>query len=284
MMRIKVASDLHLEFSDVFLPNNENADVLVLAGDILVADDLHRHPIVPENCKLGPRQEAANRYRQFLARVSRDYPQVVYVAGNHEFYNGKWHATLDYLQHECNKYPNINFLEGQSCKIQNVTFVGGTLWTNINKGDPYAIYQLKNSINDFKQIRNDRRHYSVLDPVDTIIRHTSTLESFQNIIATVRSATEPTSPIVVVTHHTPSSLSINAKYNVNDPNNYAYYSDLSEFILDHPEIAVWCCGHTHHAHQYYIGETRVVCNPRGYASSRHNAENSNWNQQLIVEV
>jgi len=47
--------------------------------------------------------------------------------------------------------------------------------------------------------------------------------------------------------------------------NGAYSSDLSEFILDRPQIKVWTHGHTHDTFDYMVGTTRVLCNPRGYA-------------------
>jgi predicted phosphodiesterase len=39
-MKIAVCSDLHLEFGPISLENTENADVLILSGDICVANDL----------------------------------------------------------------------------------------------------------------------------------------------------------------------------------------------------------------------------------------------------
>ena len=43
-MKIALCSDLHLEFEDVDLKNTENAEVLILSGDIMLAEDLHNHP------------------------------------------------------------------------------------------------------------------------------------------------------------------------------------------------------------------------------------------------
>ena len=40
MMKVAVCSDLHLEFADIDLKNEQGADVLVLSGDICVAKDL----------------------------------------------------------------------------------------------------------------------------------------------------------------------------------------------------------------------------------------------------
>ena len=39
-MKIGVCSDLHLEFGDLMLKNEDNVDVLILSGDILVENDL----------------------------------------------------------------------------------------------------------------------------------------------------------------------------------------------------------------------------------------------------
>ena len=55
--------------------------------------------------------------------------------------------------------------------------------------------------------------------------------------------------------------------------NGAYSSDLSEFILDHPEIKVWTHGHTHDNFDYIVGECRIICNPRGYKGYEQQAEN-----------
>jgi hypothetical protein len=44
-------------------------------------------------------------------------------------------------------------------------------------------------------------------------------------------------------------------------------------MLDHPQIKLWTHGHTHHEFEYVIGETKVVCNPRGYIGYEANATN-----------
>jgi hypothetical protein len=46
--------------------------------------------------------------------------------------------------------------------------------------------------------------------------------------------------------------------------NGGYHSRLSDFILDHPNIKVWCHGHMHNFTDYMVGDTRVLANPRGY--------------------
>jgi len=264
-MKIALASDLHLEFQDIDLPNTESAHVLILSGDIMVAEDLHRHsapdPYEPGGLtKFSHRLAAAQRYRGFLDRVSQAYPHVVYVAGNHEFYHGRWHRTLDVLSEECARYPNVYFLERGVKTIDDVTFIGGTLWTNMNRQDPLTLHAAQDLMNDYKVIVNETAGYSKLKPADTCVRHREMLGYIKTMVAE-----QHETKFVVVGHHAPTPLSMHPRY-ANDPlMNGAYHSDLSEFILDRPQIKLWTHGHTHHPFDYMMGSTRVVCNPRGYA-------------------
>lgn len=291
-MKIKVVSDLHLEFSDITIPN-DGADVLVLSGDIMIAEDLHDHKIQAVDpyaygdlAGLGRRQEAALRYRAFLKRVSQEFSDVVYVAGNHEFYHGKWTKSPEYLREECEAcavYNNIHFLERDCVKIGDVTFVGGTLWTNMNKGDPMTLHAVRDMMNDFKLIRDDSKGYTSLKPATTMERHRKTLDYIRQVALNMRERQNPAERLVVVGHHSPSHLSVHPMYKNDYLMNGAYHSELSEFILDHPEIVLWTHGHTHHPFDYMIGDTRIVCNPRGYETESY-GEETGWNPNFIVEV
>ena len=95
-MKIKLVSDLHLEFSDINIQNDQDYDVLILGGDICIAQDLHDHPepantadqaAIANGTGLGRRQQKAQRFRDFLKRCSFQFPHVIYIMGNHEFYN-----------------------------------------------------------------------------------------------------------------------------------------------------------------------------------------------------
>ena len=284
-MKITVASDLHLEFSDCFDLKNENgADVLILSGDIMIAEDLHDHPHVPSIYEygsfadLGRKQQRVQTFRDFLKRCSFNFPDVVYVAGNHEFYNGKFHKGIQYLREQCAEYPNVHFLERDCVKIQDVTFVGGTLWTDMNKGDPLTLHAVRDMMNDFRIIRNDEKGYSSLKPADTVVRHRQTLDYIRSVVAEKHDE-----KFVVVGHHSPSTKSIHPRYAHDSLMNGAYHSDLSEFIMDHPQIKLWTHGHTHHCFDYTIGETRIVCNPRGYHSDGY-SEETGWDPNIILEV
>ena len=265
-MKVAVCSDLHLEFQDLNLQNTEGANVLILSGDILVAEDLHQHPEMTYGMysqvnlqDLGRRQASAQRFRDFLKRCSFQFPHVVYVAGNHEFYHGKWKATLQYLRDECAKFNNVYFLENDVKVIDDTTFIGATLWTDMNKGDPLTLHAINDMMNDFRIIRNDEHGYTKLRPAHAMYRHQQTISYLKAILPDMKDR-----KIVFVGHHAPSKQSTHPKY-VNDYlMNGGYSSDLSEFILDHPEIVLWTHGHTHDPFDYMIGTTRIVCNPRGY--------------------
>jgi hypothetical protein len=284
-MRIKVVSDLHLEFSDINIKNDNNYDVLILSGDICIAEDLHSHPDVVDYHSttfppLGRKQLSALRYRDFFSRVSFQFPEVIYVAGNHEFYNGKWHASLDHLREHCSKYKNITFMENDNKRIGDFIFLGGSLWTDCNNNDPITMNVIKDSMNDFRIIHNDKNNYSKLRPWETVVRHKETLE----YIKLITSLGEPGQKYVVVTHHTPSFQSCAEQYKGDKFINGAYHSELSEFILDNQQIVLWTHGHTHHPFDYMIGNTRVVCNPRGYEDNKGYAENTGWNPDILIEI
>ncbi len=284
-MKITLVSDLHLEFSDCYdIKNENNADVLFLGGDIMISEDLHDHLHVPSIyeygsfAELGRKQKRVQTFRDFLTRMSNLFPHVVYVMGNHEFYHGKWVKGIQYMRETCAAYPNVHFLERDSVKIDDVTFVGGTLWTNMNKGDPLTLHAVRDMMNDFRIIKNDEKGYTNLKPMDTAIRHRETLEYIRSVIAERHDE-----KFVVVGHHSPSFQSVHEGYKNETLMNGAYHSDLSEFILDHPQIKLWTHGHTHHCFDYTIGETRIVCNPRGYHSDGY-SENTGWNPNIILEV
>ena len=281
-MKIKVVSDLHLEFADINIKNDEGCDVLILSGDIMVAQDLHDHPHMDYGmysnanlADLGRRQQTALRFRDFLKRCSFQFPHVVYVAGNHEFYHGKWNQTLTILAEECAKYPNIYFLERSMKRIDDVIFVGGTLWTDMDKANPLVLHAARDMMNDFRIIRKEFDGYTKLKPADTVYRHRDTLGYIEEIVG--RKEVEK---YVVVGHHSPSYQSVHETYRSDTLMNSCYHSELGNFIADRPQIKLWTHGHTHFPFDYMIGETRIVCNPRGYDGY----EETGWNPNIVLEI
>jgi Icc-related predicted phosphoesterase len=238
-MRIALASDVHLEFGYWEPVNPENADVLILSGDILVASKIKDN----------------NTFTDFLKQCKDNYKEVVYVAGNHEHYHGNFKENFSILSEESSRV-GIHYLEKSHVEIGEYLFIGGTIWTDLNKGDPYTLYDVSRYMNDYRLIYNLD---SLLRPEDTIEEHKNTLAYFKAVLSANRNK-----KAIVVGHHAPSKLSVKPRYEKDATINGAYNSDLSEFILDNQNIKLWTHGHTHDCFEYMIGETKVVCNPRGY--------------------
>ena len=114
-MKIAVASDLHLEFDDIALTNTENADVLVLAGDICTVKHYHSRP------------EMEKSYGEFFKACSEQFPHVVYVVGNHEHYNYQFNYTVNDLKRKLAHYENIHVLDNETFELENKMFIGSTL-------------------------------------------------------------------------------------------------------------------------------------------------------------
>ena len=269
-MKIAVCSDLHLEFSDLLIKNEENADVLILSGDILVERDLAMYD--RRQIELGFMQNRSVRFHEFFDRVCFQFPNVIYVAGNHEHYHGDFAVTINELKRKLAHHKNLHILDKEVFVLDDVTFVGGTLWTDMNKEDPLTLYHIKKMMNDFRCVMNTNREVHFRDeegkfhtrpakfcPEDAVEDHKKMLGYIRSVVAEKHEE-----KFVVVGHHTPSFQSMAKKYIGDDLMNGGYHSDLSEFILDHPQIKLWTHGHTHELFDYTIGETRVVCNPRGY--------------------
>jgi hypothetical protein len=182
------------------------------------------------------------------------------------------------MREELAKYPNIYMLENDTKVIDDVTFVGGTLWTNMNKGDPLTMHAIEGMMNDFRIIKNDKRNYASMSARDVADRHARTLQYFRSVLAEQHDR-----KFVVVGHHSPSFQSMHPMYQAQTLMNGGYHSDLSEFIMDHPQIKLWTHGHTHHPFDYVIGETRIVCNPRGYENDGY-SEQTGWNPNIVLEV
>lgn len=283
MMKVALCSDLHLEFADLDIQNTENADVLVLAGDIMLAGDLHDFAADQVNPDWGniipPRAKKAQQYRDFLRRCSERFPHVLFVAGNHEFYNFKWEQTLVTLREECDKFPNVHFMENDTFVLEDVTFIGATLWTDMNRGDPLTVQHVGSMMNDYRIIRVESRNYARLTPYDTVKRHRHTLDYIRHV-----TAGRHDDKFFVVGHMAPSKLSTHPRYSDDTLMNGGYSSDLSEFILDRPQIRVWVHGHTHDPFDYLVGRTRIVANPRGYVGYERGSQQDDPYYPQIIEI
>jgi Icc-related predicted phosphoesterase len=254
-MIVHLVSDLHLDVSGhLELPGG---DVLILAGDICEAKELSKEF---HSTKLMDRKPGAFPCHDFFEFEVPKYKKVFYVLGNHEHYRGRLDKTQSLL--ESMMPPNVTILEDQVVEYEGVMFMGATLWTDMNKGDPITVHSIKSFMNDYKVIQNfypAKSLYHKLTPEHTVAIHRKTKQYFKAVLEMNRDK-----PFVVITHMAPSYMSINEKFKHDHTMNGGYASDMSEFILDNENIKVWVHGHMHDPVDYMIGETRVISNPRGY--------------------
>jgi Icc-related predicted phosphoesterase len=265
-MKINVISDLHLDFADLALPGG---DVLILSGDICEARHLKRDMYNPDMVMLEHERtdQRPDRYYRFFEEECSKYREVVMVMGNHEHYGFQYQKTY---AHIANQLPaNVTLLENQTHTIDDVVFVGATLWTDMNKMDALTMFHMKSAMNDYRQVTmfNETKNvYHRLDPERTVADHYRSKKFIEDTVTA-----DPGKKYVVVTHHAPSKASIKPKYAGDTLMNGAYSSDLSDIMLDNPQIRLWTHGHTHDVFDYMIGQTRVICNPRGYQNYEERA-------------
>lgn len=254
-MKIAIASDIHLEFGDINLKNEEDADVLILAGDICVARHL--------------RTERGDRYRDFFKRVAFQFPTVLYVMGNHEHYSNTFSHTEFNLVEMLAPFENVHLLNRSTWSNGEVAFIGATLWTDMNGMDQYTLHMIGDRMTDFRAIKREYTGESGahrFTPEFTVQQHMKD----KQFIEAIYKAT-PRKKIVVITHHAPSFQSIHEQYKNDTMMNGAFASSLDHMIED-SRISLWVHGHMHNEFDYMIGDTRVVCNPRGYIQHEARAD------------
>lgn len=270
-MRIQLVSDLHLEFAPLNIMNEGNTDVLILSGDICVAQYFRRGPA-------SPKKTIADEWRVFFENCANEFSYVIYVLGNHEHYSGRFDDTVETLRMALCDLPNIYILDQTHVDIGDIQFFGSTLWTDFNDGMWSAKLAVKGALNDYSCIqRNKKGLYRKLSPDDTELYHRQTLVNLDHHV-------RQHDKIVFVGHHAPSWRSIEPKYQTAGLLNYGYYSNLDNWIADRPQIKLWTHGHVHSSHDYMIADTRIACNPRGYATPSGKNENELFDPNKVFEV
>jgi len=266
-MKINLISDCHINFEDLTLPGG---DVLIMAGDIMEAGHLRRADNAKKDTFL------ADRYRRFINEELVKYRHVIYIAGNHEHYNNSYEDTFARLRREMP--ANTHFLEAESITIDDVHFFAGTFWTDMNKRDPISMQVIKQGMADFTVIKHgdsikvdtmygDAYYTNKFTPSFAAGIFSDTIDKLKDFLDEHKD-----DKVVVVSHHAPSPLSINEKYKDDFHMNFGYHSNLTEFIMDHPQIKVWVHGHMHDPVDYMIESTRILSNPRGYKGYEEQAE------------
>jgi Icc-related predicted phosphoesterase len=263
-MKISYVSDLHLEFLDwPDFSNEPGGDVLLLAGDITTAAMLRPHRT----------DKDARKHSKYMKKFKKDlidkYDAVYMVMGNHEHYNSIFGNTKQEL---IDGFANleltkIRILDNDTVKIHDWTLVGATLWTDFFKGNSFAMWDVERKMNDYKLIgKEDVKDMNYFNRTSNRKIDAEFILNQHNISrAYIEEVIKNNDKVIVMTHHAPTHLSLNQEHSGNSLD-FAYFSNLSDLILDNPSIKYWIHGHTHMNVDYVVGdsECRVLSNQRGY--------------------
>jgi len=134
MTKLLLLSDLHFEF-DRDMPEfveglDNDVDVLVLAGDITVNDQIE----------------------DTLGLFCGRFENVVFVPGNHEYYHSSPQAISDIRDRCLKRHANLDWLNNNVAVINGQRFLGSTGWFRDHPTNfPYERNMSDfNVINDFK--------------------------------------------------------------------------------------------------------------------------------------
>ena len=277
-MKFTLISDVHVDINPWdwrLLDNCDPSIPMVVAGDI--DND------VRATCR-------------WILQLRQRFPRVIWVAGNHDFYNLGFHQTrlvgdpafealwpspktvpeiVDHYR-RWSQAHDIHFLHRSSVTMDGVEFVGTTGWHDFVAGEPISFEDQIQAWN--RGIRDSRViDWAVSFPEVPWQRmmHEARLEAD----ALSHMVMNNDLPKVVVTHHIPQRSFVMKKP---DPGwnalNGSFCNTLLETVQD-PSIRVWCFGHTHMTWDHDLGGVRYVCNPRGYPN-----EVPNWQPREIEVV
>lgn len=169
------------------------------------------------------------------------------------------------------KTPWDGIEQTKSIYTHKLHIAGCTLWTDFNLNDDpdRAMLDARHCMNDY--------YKSVFSQTGIPLRPIHTQEwHYQHVswLGQVGGVAD-----IILTHHAPSAKSINARYHGYPDSvlNPCFASNL-DWLVEQLAPKYWIHGHMHDPTEYKIGETTVLCNPKGYPR-----ENPHWDW-LYLEV
>jgi predicted phosphodiesterase len=238
-MKIQICSDLHLEMRSDYQLKLTDSDIIILAGDIAVGLDGLKFAI--------SQSQLHNK-------------KVIYLAGNHEFYHHDYSELLTAIRELAKQYEQVHFLELDELIIDDVRFLGTTLWTDYlgNGSDSRELNMsaVESALNDHRLIRNTYRHFTTEDAL--------TLNKAAKKWLTHKLAEPFSGKTVVITHHAPSLICQHPHFQYS-PIATGFLSDMDGLVA---KADMWVFGHTHANVDTHIGKCRLISNQAGYPMER----------------
>lgn len=260
-MKVWVFSDLHMPNADVSIESVlgpiPDADVCVVPGDLIE----------------GRPDDAVRWLDAYVAPVM----PVVYVPGNHEFYN-PFRSMVENrakAQRAAERTDGrVHVLDDAAVDIAGTRFIGSTLWTDLEimGSDPESMAYAARAVAESPDRQIVHEGDEAWTPRLARQQH---LQSRSWLDGQLLLADRP---VVVVTHHAPHPQSISWRFR-QDMETAGYASDLSD-LIDRHRPPLWIHGHMHESLDYGVGSTRIVCNPKGY--DRENA--SGFDPAMVLDI
>ncbi len=241
-MKFQVLSDLHLEFFtsfdakfDFISSLKTDADYVLLAGDISTGKNIV----------------------QDYNLVADILGEIIYIAGNHEYYYSSKQHIDNLLTHDVDGM----FLNDQTVKIGDVTIIGGTGWNTYLNGNAYL------RMNDFRLIEE------LINNPHTSMEWNRDCYNFfdENLL-------NREGKVICLTHNGPT-LDHTPDIYKGDSLNVFFVNDWDNLFKYEPEY--WISGHLHQSLDMVYCKTRCIENSFGYVGRE---ENKMFNKRLVIEV
>lgn len=231
-----VMSDLHLEYGNkINIPVIDGVKFLILAGDI------------------GSNQS----HLEFIKDCASKYT-VIYVLGNHEFYGFTLKEVRDFWSSV--KIDNFYFLDNSSVVIDDIEFIGSTLWLDFNRQNFHTVYNATTEIKDFRKIFNANND-EYITPQEIYTEFEKSYDYLKDSLYNDNGHVK-----VLVTHYGISHQSVHHSY-LNHPSDLKmnhYFTSNLDYFIGNSLANVAIHGHMHTSSDYMLGNVHVVCEPVGY--------------------
>ena len=243
---------------------------------------------------------------EIFKTMAKQYDLVLYIPGNHCYYNGAIGRAEEKLREGMKDTGNFFLLQNQELDlvINGVShiYLGATLWTNFDnnpilmrKAGGKSHDQYTYLFTDYKKINFSNKPFVRLKP-----EHVKSMfiQSELFLEQSLQKHSQENKSVFVLTHHAPSLKSashfnsegeglaesmsreldkgIIPRLSSDSPewigdlyDEYTplYCNNLDRMIEKYKPV-FWAHGHIHRRKLYYIGDTLISCDPTGYACDK----------------
>ena len=290
-MKVQIISDIHLDlykygnykdnleklFNDIIKPQ---CDYLFLVGDICHYE--------------------SEFFKPFMDYVSNNWKYILYVLGNHEYYQYNSNCSFDYLitlyDNIILEYHNIYLLDTMNKPFIindgdiEYHIIGNTFYPDLMV---YKGYNYKEEINDFNYIYSDKMNK--LDIFDTCDINFSNSIHIDKLINEYNSNYNSNKKLILMTHFpiAHSNKVSHERFNNQDEELKHYFCNDIDDIEDIScidsnnikHIDIFIAGHTHYSYDYTINQElknqRFISNQKGYKSDLR-IFNKNYKEDCVI--